>query len=39
MLFDAGSIYNSVGNHVRAFSIWRTRNGCSNISQCVKATG
>jgi len=25
-------VYNSVGNHVRAFSTWRTQTGSSNIS-------
>jgi len=28
-------VNNSVGNHVRTFSTWRTRTGSSNISPSV----
>jgi len=28
-------VYNTVCNHVRTFSTWRTRTGSSNVSQSV----
>jgi len=32
MLFALEEYFDSVGNHVRAFSTWRTGTGSSNIS-------
>jgi len=31
-------VYNTVCNHVRTFSTWRTRTGSSNVSQSVALT-